>query len=215
MIRSTALSKFFFAKLPVIVRNDIEYSIKCRQKRKAATYENIARFTDEMIKNGLFAAPLIENKYSFADSRNDNKRDLKLDHHILMNDSSIEHLSWRLMESHMGIMASMDFDEEREEEGRTYLEVLKSVYIEMRDSLLAVHLSAPTVKKKHKFIEDAERELECAIRRMLDEEWIAKRFLFLRCQYIEFSQIALDRVGEKKHQQKFISKVSFANWMQK
>ncbi len=215
MIRSTSFSKHFFSKLPVIVRNDIEYSVACRKKRKGATMENIARFTDEMVKNGLFAAPLIENKYPFADSRINNKRDLKLDHHILMNDSSIEHLSWRLMESHMGIMASMNFDEECEKENRSYLEVLKSVYIEMRDSLLAVYLSAPTVKKKHKTIEDAERELECAIRRMLDEEWITKRFLFLRAQYIEFSQIALDRVGEKKHQQKFISKVSFANWMQK
>lgn len=215
MIRSTSLSKHFFAKLPVIVRNDIEYSIACRQKRQGATYQNLARFTDEAIKNGLNAAPYIETKYPFSDSRNNVKNDLRLDHHILMNDSSIEHLSWRLMETHIGIMTSMNFDEEKEDEKRTYLDVLQDAYKQMRDNLLKVYLSAPIIKKTHKTIEDAERELECAIRRMLDDEWITKRFLFLRTQYIEFSQIALGRVGKKKYRQKYISKVSFSNWMQK
>ncbi|EPO4248956.1 replication endonuclease [Vibrio cholerae] len=212
----TSLASQFYSKLPIIVRNDIEYQVSLRAKRAEATFANLSKFQDIAIQKALKSAPLIERKFPFVDSRAGRKTPcgmMGLDHHILMNDSSLEMLCEKLMHKHLGIINALTAQEDYC--NLSYLEALKQAFAQMKASLSALFIVAPAIKKKHQTEADAERELEIAIRRCITPEWMLRKFLFLRAQYIEYAQIALGRVGKKKNQRKYISALSFSNWKAK
>ncbi|MGL4379666.1 MAG: replication endonuclease [Vibrio sp.] len=212
----TSLASQFYSKLPIIVRHDIEHQVSLRAKRAEATFANLSKFQDAAIKKALKSAPLIERKFPFVDKRAGIKMPcgmMGLDHHILMNDSSLETLCERLSHNHIGIINALTSQDNYSD--LSYLEALKQAFAQMKASLSALFIVAPSIKKKHDTLAEAERELEIAIRRCISPEWMLRKFLFLRAQYIEYAQIALGRVGKKKNQRKYISALSFFNWKAK
>ncbi|MDE1352152.1 replication endonuclease, partial [Vibrio aestuarianus] len=226
----TAFSRHFIPRLPFIVREDVEYQIAKRLKRKNATRPNMERFINAAVKHALKFAPVIENKFPFVDERctlntkqplertNPDKKPIltseviepiSLDHHALMCDERIEAIARHLSMQFMLTIQETAIDEESE---RGYLNALLATYGSMSDRMLSCCIHAPSIKKKHKNIRDAEREIEIVIRRCLDAKYLMRKLKYLRTQYIEYSQIALNRVGKKKGQMKYISARSLTRW---
>ncbi|WGW00337.1 replication endonuclease [Vibrio sp. YMD68] len=218
---STSFGNHFLDKLPRIVQDDVRFAISQRQKRTSATRENMQRFTNDAMKHALKWSPRIEDKFPFVDERTNApdrprfhsraRSSVELNHQVLMNDEALEHLAFNLTELFtrtMGDIAPTDTE-------RGYLNALQYTFHEIEKVMKSVHINAPSLKKKHKDIVDAERELERAIRRCLDVDYLIRKFKFLRGQYIEFSQIALDRVGARKSQRHYVSRRSFARWRKK
>ncbi len=130
-----------------------------------------------------------------------------------MRDEAIQ----KLAKEYADKCSSFLTDEVSIEKFSSYLDALEHVYKRQRAELNSIYVQAPKVnfKNKDKKPSELEQSLQIAILKMQNEEWIEGRLIHLRSQYIEFAQIALDRVGENKHQQPYISTLSFANWMQK
>ncbi|NRB66672.1 MAG: replication endonuclease [Vibrio sp.] len=226
----TAFSRHFIPRLPFIVREDVEYQVAKRLKRKNANRPNMERFINASVKHALKFAPAIENKFPFVDERcvlnakqpleriNPDKKPIltsdviepiSLDHHALMCDERIETIARHLSMQFISIIQETAFDKESE---RGYLNALLAAYRSISDSMLLFCLHAPSIQKKHKYLCDAEREIESVIRRCLDAKYLIRKLKYLRTQYIEYSQIALNRVGKKKGQMKYISARSMTRW---
>lgn len=184
---STTFSRHFIHRLPPVIREDVEYQIAQRLRRGAATPDNMARFTNEAVRHGLKCASVIENKYPFVDMRHNHPERVRF-HSSVRSTAELNHDT---------LMSD---------------ELLERLAFNLTESF---HIQPPQIKKKHDCIQDAERELERAIRRCLDVKYLVRKFLFLRNQYIKFSQIALERVGGKKGQRRYVSRRSFARWRQK
>ncbi|WP_375752718.1 replication endonuclease [Vibrio sp. HN007] len=233
---STPFSRRFVPRLPRIVQDDVKFAISKRKQRGNATPENIQHFTNDAVRHGLRHAPTIEKKYPFVDERSNaserprftsGMRDaVELDHFTLMNDEALERLAFNMTERFTRtlqdiqinqVVITSDFDcyLVSPDSKQKYLRALKKGFKEISDVMASVHIKPPVLKKKHKTIEDAEREIERAIRRCLDVDYLVRKFMFLRNQYIEYSQIALERVGGKKGQRRYVSSRSFARWKRK
>ncbi|EIV8648094.1 replication endonuclease [Vibrio parahaemolyticus] len=212
IIRYSAFTRRFFPRLPALVRNDVIKKVVSRKQRKNPTKENLIRSAENAVRFGLKFAPFIEDKFPFVDSRNKAKSQ-PLTHAILMRDDAIQ----KLAKEYADKCSSFLTDEVSIEKFSSYLDALEHVYKRQRAELNSIYVQAPKVnfKNKDKKPSELEQSLQIAILKMQNEEWIEGRLIHLRSQYIEFAQIALDRVGENKHQQPYISTLSFANWMQK
>ncbi|WP_242617128.1 replication endonuclease [Vibrio vulnificus] len=220
----TAFSRYFIPKLPPIVRDDLEYQIAKRLKRSNASRDNIERFINATVKHYLKSAPFIEEKFPFADKRNNaplsvgvhsGVRDsVEMDHDTLMSDDALERLAFNLVEQFTRIIQLNAFDDDNAGE-QTYLDALKATYRQIGEVMRSVHIKPPQGKKKHNTIQEAERELEITIRRCLDVTYLIRKFVFLRNQYIEHAQISLGRVGKKKGQKHYVSTRSFSRWKRK
>lgn len=212
IIRYSAFTRRFFPRLPAHVRNDVIKKVVSRKQRKNPTKENLIRSAEDAVRFGLKFAPFIEDKFPFVDSRNKAKSQ-PLIHAILMRDDAIQ----KLAKEYADKCSSFLTDEVSIEKFSSYLDALEHVYKRQRAELNSIYVQAPKVnfKNKDKKPSELEQSLQIAILKMQNEEWIEGRLIHLRSQYIEFAQIALYRVGENKHQQPYISTLSFANWMQK
>lgn len=229
----TTFSRHFIRRLPFIVREDVEYQIAKRLKRSNATRPNMERFINATIKNALKYAPLIENKFPFVDERRDGhdqsgiipanpknkpllvsmvKSPIALDHHTIMSDERLEALAESLVERFTRIIQDIVIGEENE---HAYLEALKGAFIAISEQCIRFHIQPPTLPTKHTTLDDAERDHEIALRRCLDADYLKRKFLFLRSQYVEYSQIALGRVGRKKGQTNYLSNRSLTRWKHK
>lgn len=219
---NTAFARHFLNRLPRIVQDDVKHQLSKRRKRGNATPDNLKRFEVETIRHGLKLSPYIENKYPFVDSRNNASdaprihssagQTVELNHFTLMNDDMLERLATNLTENVTRLIQSIEIDHDSEQ---GYLDALKKAYEASAKLLHSVYINAPQIRKKHEDIQEAERELERAIRRLLDVDYLVRKFKFLRTQYIEYAQIALDRVGGNKSQREYVSARSFARWKKK
>ncbi|EGQ7984218.1 replication endonuclease [Vibrio vulnificus] len=228
----TAFSRHFIPRLPFIVREDVEYQIAKRLKRKNATRPNMERFINAAVKHALKFAPVIENKFPFVDERHvasprkqlersnphlkphlthEVLEPVSFDHHALMSDEHIELIARHLVMNFTNLIQETQIVDNE----RGYLNALHSAFLTIGDLMKPYFIKPPSIKKKHKCLADAERELEIAIRRCLDASYLMRKFKYLRTQYIEYSQIALGRVGKKKGQRKYISTRSFSRWKRK
>ncbi len=228
----TTFSRRFIRRLPFIVREDVEFQIAKRLKRKNANRENMARFINATVKHALTFAPTIEDKFPFADERSalaarhpfvpvnkdkkpsQNSSDITptvFDHQALMNDDNIENIAKNMVTDFSLFMQAIDIEDS--EQG--YLCALQHAFAYMSKTLLAYCLTPPSMTKKHRNIDEAERALEFAIRRCLDITYLMRKFKYLRTQYIEYAQIALGRVGKKKGQMKYVSARSLTRWKHK
>lgn len=212
IIRYSAFTRRFFPRLPALVRNDVIKKVVSRKQRKNPTKENLIRAAEDAVRFGLKFAPFIEDKFPFVDSRNKAKSK-PLTHAILMRDDAIQKLAKEYADKCSAFLT----DEVSTEKFSSYLDALEHVYKLQRIELHKIYVQAPIVsfKKKDKKPTELEQNLQIAILKMQNEEWIEGRLIHLRAQYIEFAQIALDRVGDSKHQQPYISTLSFSSWMQK
>ncbi|WP_240800835.1 replication endonuclease [Vibrio sp. F13] len=231
-LNGTSFSRHFIPRLPCIVREDIEYQIVKRLKRKSATRDNLERFINGLVKQALKAAALIEDKFPFADERRAKTKppfqrtnpDAKplftsdvyapviLDHHTLLEDKKLELLAGNLTESFTRRLQDITIEDDTP---RGYLNALQSAFAFISEGLRDCCLEPPCVCAKHEDITDAEKDLEVALRRCLDVTYLLRKFKHLRVQYIEYSQIALGRVGKKKGQQPYISSRSLTRWRRK
>ncbi|HDY8229007.1 replication endonuclease [Vibrio vulnificus] len=217
----TLFARKFMPRLPRIVQDDVRFQVSRRKCRANATHENIERFTNDAVKHALKWSPYIEDKYRFVDERSNApermrfhsavRNSIELNHGVLMCDDALENLANNLAEMFTRSIQMIDIDEGE----RAYLEALKKAFYSIREEMKRVYIKAPQIKKKHKCIQDAERELERAIRRCLDVAYLVRKFKFLRTQYIEYSQIALGRVGGDKGQREYVSSRSYARWEKK
>lgn len=217
----TLFARKFMPRLPRIVQDDVRFQVSCRWRRTNATQENVERFTNDSVKHALKWSPCIEDKYSFVDERNNAperqnvhsgaRHSIALNHSVLMCDDAIEHLALNLTEMFTRLMQMIEI----KDGDKAYLNALEKVFYGIREDMKRFYITAPPIKKKHETIQDAERELERAIRRCLDVNYLVRKFKFLRTQYIEYSQIALGRVGGKKGQRKYVSSRSYARWEKK
>ncbi len=218
----TSLSRHFISKLPHIVREDTEYQIARRLRRNSATHSNMSLFINATVKNALKCAPFIENKFPFVDARKlmpttvlvggEARLPTQLSHTALLSDAHVEHIAFNLVEEFTRIIQEIAIDTDNE---RAYLTALQSAFVAISELMRAFLINPPQVKKKHKTVEGGERELEAAIKRCLDAEYLIRKFHYLRSQYIEYSQIALGRVGKKKGQNHYISSRSLTRWKHK
>lgn len=218
----TTFSRHFITRLPEIVREDIEYQIAKRLKRKEATRQNMERFINTAVKQALKLSHVIEDKYPFVDARThapERQRfhraasaSVELNHQTLMNDEAIEKLAVAMVEQIMVAIRLTDLNEQKEQ---GYLKALEQVFAYIGELMAGVQIKPPALKKKHDDMTDAERELEVAIRRCLDAAYLMRKLKYLRAQYVEYAQIALGRVGKKKGQKKYISPRSFTHWKHK
>lgn len=228
----TSFSRRFIRRLPHIVREDVEYQIAKRLKRKNATRPNMERFINAAVKHALKSSPVIEDKFPFTDERcvittkrqfepanphqkphlaSDALSPISFDHHALMCDERIEHIARHMVAKFAQLMQDTHINETE----RGYLNALHSVFLMVGEIMRPFCIKPPAIKKKHKCLADAERELEIAIRRCLDVTYLMRKFKYLRTQYVEYSQIALGRVGKKKGQVKYISARSLTQWKHK
>ncbi|MCG6523357.1 hypothetical protein K6U39_24050 [Vibrio parahaemolyticus] len=76
-------------------------------------------------------------------------------------------------------------------------------------------MKPPYVNFKGKDVEVLEQMLTAAVLKMQSEKWVERRLLRLRGDYIEYAQITMSRVGDKGHQSKYVSEISFSNWKRK
>ncbi|CAK1799389.1 putative phage replication initiation protein (Alteromonas phage PM2) [Vibrio crassostreae] len=217
----TLFAREFMPRLPRIVQDDVRFQVSRRKRRTNATPENIDRFTNDSVKHALKCSPFIEDKYTFVDERSNAperqrlhsgaRSSVELNHSVLMCDEALEHLATNLTEMFTRLIQMIEIEES--ESG--YLDALEKVFYGIREDMKRFYIKAPQIKKKHETREDAERELERAIRRCLDVNYLVRKFKFLRTQYIEYSQIALSRVGGNKGQRKYVSSRSYARWEKK
>lgn len=211
----------FLPRLPRIVQDDVRFQVSRRKRRTNATQQNIDRFTNDSVKHALKYSPFIEDKYTFVDERSNAperqrlhsgaRSSVELNHSVLMCDEALEHLATNLTEMFTRLIQMIEIEESES----SYLGALEKAFYGIREDMKRFYLKAPQIKKKHETIEDAERELERAIRRCLDVSYLVRKFKFLRTQYIEYSQIALSRVGGNKGQRKYVSSRSYARWEKK
>ncbi|EDK27765.1 putative phage replication initiation protein (Alteromonas phage PM2) [Vibrionales bacterium SWAT-3] len=217
----TLFAREFMPRLPRIVQDDVRFQVSRRKRRTNATPENIDRFTNDSVKHALKCSPFIEDKYTFVDERSNAperqrlhsgaRSSVELNHSVLMCDETLERLATNLTEMFTRLIQMIEIEES--ESG--YLDALEKVFYGIREDMKRFYIKAPQIKKKHETREDAERELERAIRRCLDVNYLVRKFKFLRTQYIEYSQIALSRVGGNKGQRKYVSSRSYARWEKK
>ncbi|MGR5307528.1 replication endonuclease [Vibrio mediterranei] len=212
VLRLSAFTRRFFPRLPQFVKADVKRKVAKRMERKNPTQANLIKAAEDAVKFGLKRAGFIENKFSFVDSRVKAKAE-PLSHDILMRDDALAKLATAYADN----CAAMLSDETLPEVFSSYLEALKHVYELQSFTLQEIHVNAPSInfKKQGSKPEELEQDLEIAALKMQSEQWIEGRLLYLRAQYIEYAQIALERVGEGKHQAPVISAISFANWKQK
>lgn len=206
----------FLPRLPRIVQDDVRFQVSRRKRRTNATQQNIDRFTNDSVKHALKYSPFIEDKYTFVDERSNAperqrlhssvRSSVELNHRVLMCDEALEHLATNLTEMFTRLIQMTEIEEGES----SYVDALEKVFYGIREDMKHFYIKAPQIKKKHETIEDAERELERAIRRCLDVSYLVRKFKFLRTQYIEYSQIALSRVGGNKGQRKYVSSRSYA-----
>ncbi|MFA0708454.1 replication endonuclease, partial [Vibrio sp. 10N.222.48.A3] len=173
------------------------------------------------VKHALKYSPFIEDKYTFVDERSNAperqrlhssaRSSVELNHRVLMCDEALEHLATNLTEMFTRLIQMTEIEDNES----SYVDALEKVFYGIREDMKRFYIKAPQIKKKHETIEDAERELERAIRRCLDVSYLVRKFKFLRTQYIEYSQIALSRVGGNKGQRKYVSSRSYARWEKK
>ncbi|PTP01534.1 replication protein [Vibrio sp. 10N.286.45.A3] len=211
----------FLPRLPRIVQDDVRFQVSRRKRRTNATQQNIDRFTNDSVKHALKYSPFIEDKYTFVDERSNAperqrlhssaRSSVELNHRVLMCDEALEHLATNLTEMFTRLIQMTEIEENES----SYVDALEKVFYGIREDMKRFYIKAPQIKKKHETIEDAERELERAIRRCLDVSYLVRKFKFLRTQYIEYSQIALSRVGGNKGQRKYVSSRSYARWEKK
>lgn len=226
----TSFSRHFLPRLPFIVREDVEFRIAKRLKRKSATRSNLERFINTAVKHALKYAPVIENKFPFVDERcvlsnkapltrtnpankpflsNEVLEPISFDHHALMCDERLDSIARHLATRFTHVIQSIEVNEQAE---RGYLDALIATYSSIVEEMKAFCIRPPEIKQKHHTISEAERDIEAAIRRCLDPKYLIRKLKHLRAQYIEFSQIALDRVGRKKGQAKYVSTRSLTRW---
>lgn len=208
-IFQSSFSKRFFPRLPAIVRNDVKRKVESRTKRANATNQNLAKAADEAVKFGLKCAAYIEDKYPFVDSRNHAKPE-PLSHNILMREDAIKKLASRYADELAAILQNVDASQFSD-----FLGALVWVYRTQAKKLSEIYVLAPVVDFSQKKREVLEEQLTIAVLKMQAEQWLERRLLRLRAQYIEYSQIALCRVGDKGHQSRYVSEVSFQNWTRK
>ena len=211
----------FLPRLPRIVQDDVRFQVSRRKRRTNATQQNIDRFTNDSVKHALKYSPFIEDKYTFVDERSNAperqrlhssaRSSVELNHRVLMCDEALEHLATNLTEMFTRLIQMTEIEDNES----SYVNALEKVFYGIREDMKRFYIKAPQIKKKHETIEDAERELERAIRRCLDVSYLVRKFKFLRTQYIEYSQIALSRVGGNKGQRKYVSSRSYARWEKK
>ena len=212
ILRLSAFTRRFFPRLPQMVKSDVKRKIAQRMTRSNPTTQNLVRAAEDAVKFGLKRASFIEDKFSFVDSRYKANAEV-LSHDILMRDDAIEQLA----KNYADMCAALLNDECHPQIFRSYLDGLSHVYELQSITLQDIHVNAPNInfKKQKKKPQELECDLEIAVLKMQSEEWIVRRLLHLRSQYIEYVQIALERVGEGKHQAPVISAMSFSNWKQK
>ncbi len=209
IIESDSFTRSFFPRLPEMIRSDVRRKIEIRKKRANPTRDNLQRTAREAVNFGLKMASFIENKYPFVDYRKGAKPH-KLTHEILMRDEYIKKLAEKQANQCIDLMAGIE-----PEQFTDYLSALFYVYQRSADALKGLFILPPSVDLRMKDRELLELRLETAILKLQSEEWIEKRLLNLRAQYIEYTQIALQKVGKEKHQAPYVSRLSFANWKRK
>ena len=207
--RYSAFTRRFFPRLPAIVRNEVKRQIVQRTKRKNPTQENLVRAAEDAVKFGLKQAHFIENKFPFVDSRYKAKSQ-PLSHDILMRDDALNTLAKNYADQCSELLSSIEANA-----FNSFLSALTHVYQEQSALLKCIYVNAPQVKLENRSDEDLEQDLQVAVLKMQSEQWIEGRLLHLRAQYIEYAQIALDRVGNARHQSPVISQISFGHWKQK
>jgi len=209
-------ARHHFPSLPVVVKNDVMKKIQARKKRGHASQRNVDLYADEVVSDGLKAAVFIEKEFPFVDSKKGIEKERihgmgALNHFVLMQDEELKKLSQKLVNHNIKLIGSVQFDDQEDEDGDdsyAYINSLFEGYQLMRENLNVHYLIAPMTGKKKLTVED----LEVAIKKMICDDWILKQFLSLRRYYIEYTQIALGRVGHGKHQSTVLSDISYLNW---
>ncbi|MFT7682649.1 MAG: hypothetical protein ACI935_002126 [Moritella dasanensis] len=217
-----AIQRLYF---PVVVENDIKKKIEARKMRANATVSNIDKYQRELVRNATKSASFIINEFPWA-MRSENAKPISegsmiLDHHTLMQDEQLKKLAQRVVnrnivlvgdverETNMGIVECETSEDETEMVEGVYTDAIIDAYIRCRKNLSEFHIKAPGhSKKKHTLV-----QLESYLMKMLCDDWMRKQFMSLRRFYIEYTQVALSRVGDGKHQATYVSDVSYNNWV--
>jgi len=222
----SSLQTHFYPTLPKFVVTDINKKVYARSVRDNATRESLERFAIEITHKSFRLAEFIEKRYPFANRRIDrqeykkisrfNERRKKrtgkiqtgiktemllLTHDIVMIDKKrneyglnlVNHLRKQILE-HQG-----DGDEAH----------LCEIYENLSQIVHAHYIAPPNMPKEPTFA-----QYFSAIEKMTTDDWINARLERLKFEYIEYSQIALSRVGHHKNQSKYVSEITLNNFLE-
>ncbi|WP_283131596.1 replication endonuclease [Enterovibrio norvegicus] len=205
----TTQSRYFIKKLPNVVREDMQRLLTARRQRAAATQNNLARYMDDLVNRALKLAPFIEDRYPFADRRHGAKHE-RLHHELLMRDEALHRLAQQLANDNQALLETFPEDD------TPFLTVITAVYQAMAETLRGVHLRPPLSERTlPNDLDEREALLLIACKKMLSDAWLEKQLLWLRTQYLEYAQVTLERVGDKAHQHRYVSRLSFQAWKNK
>lgn len=199
--------------LPKVVEIDLLRKIEARKNRAGSSAMNLDKYIKEIIGEAVKCAGFIVQEFPFASRHSDDlHRVSPISHFVLMQDEKLKKLSQNIVNHNIKLIGSIQFDEHAEDEdgddGHAYINALFASFELMRDHVTEYHIVAPLTGRKKVTADD----LETAIKKMLCDDWILKQFLSLRRYYIEYTQVALGRVGSGKHQSKMLSEISYNNW---
>jgi hypothetical protein len=211
--QSNPLPNLHYLHLPKVVEIDLLRKLEARKKRASSGAGNLNKYIDDAIGDAVKCAAFIVQEFPFASRHPDHLRYVApLNHFVLMQDEELKKLTQNVVNQNIKLIGSVKFDDCSEDEdgddGHAYINALFAAFVLLRDNLAEHHLVAPMTDRTNLTIED----LEVASKKMICDDWVLKQFLSLRRYYIEYTQVALGRVGRGKHQSKMLSEISYNNW---
>lgn len=215
-INTHTFTRAFFPRLPEMVRADIKRKVEARMQRTNPSKQNLQSAACDAVRFGLKQAAFIENQYPFVDYRKKAKPH-RLSHAILMSDAALSRLAEKVANENALYIAnfnqeSLASDSSGDYSPPNYLQTLLYIYKQLSARLSSIFILPPSVNLSVKCNQRREQYLESALLKLQSQTWLEKRLLKLRAQYIEYTQIALHRVGKAQHQTPYISPLSFSIW---
>ncbi|ASA56415.1 replication endonuclease [Vibrio gazogenes] len=225
MIVST-FQTHFYPLLPKLVVSDINKKVYARSLRENATRESLERFAIDITRKSFRLAEFIEHRYPFTNRRldrqeykkisryNERKKKrtgkiqtgiktemLSLTHDILMMDEQRKEYGLKLVNYlHRQVLNHEGDGDEKH---------LAQIFENLAQIVRSHHITPPHVSKNPTF-----EQYFSAIQKMTTDDWIHTRLARLKFEYIEYSQIALNRVGHQKNQSKYVSEMTLNNFLE-
>lgn len=216
----------FYPRLPKFVVSDINKKVYARSQRANASRESLEQFAIDITRKSFHLAKIIEHRYPFAHRQidrqdyktitryNERKKKrvgkiqtsiktemLSLTHDILMMDERRNEFALTLVNSLRKQILN--------DEGDGDSDHLRSLYLRLAKSITKHHITPPQLPKAPTF-----EQYFSAITKMTTDDWVKARLDRLKFEYIEYAQIALNRVGNNPNQSKYVSQMTLNNFLE-
>lgn len=216
----------FYPTLPKFVVSDINKKVYARSKRENASRRSLERFAIEVTKKSFLSAEHIEHRYPFASRRIDRKEYRKITRYTERKKHRTGRIQTSIKNDMLGLTHDiLMLDERRKVFGQTLVNHLQKLILnfdgdgdehhllllcrKLSKFIKRYHITPPQLPKHPTF-----EQYLTAITKMTTDDWIGSRLERLKFEYIEYSQIALSRVGNNANQSKYVSAMTLNNFLE-